>query len=72
MKTHNEHCRMSFGRPTKEEGKCPRCDELRSGAAPRKGWGHAKKQAEMRFTQSLKRHDCKASRCGPVCTFGDW
>lgn len=33
---HNSECKMSFGRPTKQEGICPRCDELRSGAKPRK------------------------------------
>lgn len=58
-----------FGRLT--EG-CPRCEELRAGAAPVR-WASAR-QAEIdaRFRRELAEHDCKASGCGPVCTFGDW
>lgn len=69
---HNERCRMAFGRPTREIGACPRCDELRSGAAPRKSWGYAKKEAERCLTAAIRAHDCVASRCGPVCTAFDW
>ena len=35
---HNQKCEMSFGRPTKKENVCPRCDELKNGATPRKWW----------------------------------
>lgn len=51
---------------------CPRCDELKAGAAPVKGWGARKKEQEAEFTRALKAHDCKVSNCGPVCTFGGW
>jgi len=58
-----------FGR--KLEG-CPRCDELKAGAAPVKGWGAAAREREAQFIKDLKAHDCKKSGCGPVCTFGEW
>lgn len=35
---HNHKCKLAFGKPTKTIGDCPRCDELREGAEPRKGW----------------------------------
>lgn len=45
---------------------CPRCDELLAGAAPR----------AAHFTPRPVRvalpHDCKASRCAIVCTWGEW
>lgn len=31
-----------------------------------------RKEREAQFLRALKAHDCKASRCGPICTFGDW
>lgn len=52
------------------KGDCARCDELREGAAPRgRYWT---KSYERLSTAAIKAHDCKSSRCGPVCTFGDW
>lgn len=47
---------------------CPRCDELLAGAKPVR-WA-----CEPVFTRvaSIRAHDCKASRCAPICTFGDW
>ena len=54
-----------FGRLT---GGCPRCDELQAGAAPKKGWGRS-----SRFDgHSTKKHSCRESNCGPICTWGDW
>lgn len=72
---HNEKCRMAFGRPTKEVGACPRCDELRAGAPARQGYGLSRSQKatrEAQFRASLKAHDCKKSNCSYICTFGDW
>lgn len=66
---HKTDCKMSFGR---KDATCPRCQELLAGAEPRKGWGHAKREQERRQIEAIRRHDCKASNCGPVCTFGDW
>jgi len=55
----------SFGRKTPG---CPRCDELIAGAAP--GAWHA---TPRRFSGvSTMAHDCAASRCAPICTFGDY
>lgn len=78
-KTETKHnpdtCKMAFGRPTKEVGVCPRCDELRNGAPARKGWGMSqreRKESEERFREALRAHDCTKSNCGPICTFGDW
>lgn len=70
--THNDQCRMAFGRPTKQAGTCPRCDELREGAAPRKGWGDHKRRFEAQRSEAIRRHDCKLAGCSYVCTFGDW
>jgi hypothetical protein len=55
-----------FGRKT---AGCPRCEELLAGAAP-VVWGQ--RTADHSIMAELRAHDCKASRCGPVCTFGDW
>ena len=51
---------------------CPRCLELANGAAPIKGWGQRQREAEAEQMEAIRKHDCKASHCGPVCTFGDW
>lgn len=59
---HNDKCVMAFGKYS-PIGDCPRCDELRNGAAPRKGW--------FRKVEPVRPHDCKLSRCGPICTHGD-
>jgi hypothetical protein len=31
-----------------------------------------RKAEERRRIAEIRAHDCKVSRCGPVCTFGDW
>lgn len=69
---HNNKCKMAFGKPTKDDGICPRCDELRNGAKPRKGWGWQKKEFERRSLESIRNHNCIQSHCGSVCTFGEW
>jgi hypothetical protein len=51
---------------------CPRCDELKAGAAPVQGWGAKRKEDDAKRLQEIRNHDCKKSKCGPVCTFGDW
>lgn len=38
MTRHNDKCSMAFGKPSKHTD-CPRCEDLKAGAAPRKGWG---------------------------------
>jgi hypothetical protein len=43
---------------------CPRCEELKAGAAPT-SWN-------IKAKQPVYKHDCKASRCGIVCTYGEW
>lgn len=58
-----------FGR--REPG-CPRCAELSAGAPVRKGWGAAKRAFEAAHIAEVRAHDCRAAKCGPVCTFGDW
>lgn len=68
---HNHLCTMAFGRKS-DAGVCPRCDELRAGAPVRASWhkGHFEQKAQERA--AIRNHDCKASRCAIVCTFGDW
>jgi hypothetical protein len=41
---HNETCKMAFGNPSQHDN-CPRCNELKAGAAPRKGWADMARQA---------------------------
>ena len=57
-----------FGRKT---AGCPRCDELLAGAKP-VVWRHYRRDDEARRIREIRAHNCKASNCGPVCTFGDW
>ena len=58
-----------FGRLT---GGCPRCDELRAGAAPKKGWGRSSRYNGGYSSKKLALHSCKESNCGPICTWGEW
>ena len=51
-------------------GECRRCDELRFGLPP-VSWAGSRGRNELRCDK-LRKHDCTASRCGPICTFGDW
>lgn len=66
---HKEECKMAFGR---KDSTCPRCQELLAGAKPRAGWSDNKRMFEAQSREYNRNHDCKASNCGPVCTFGDW
>jgi len=68
MTTKHTHT-VVFGR--KVAG-CPRCDELKNGAAPVQWRGASKQAFELQRRAEIRRHDCKASRCGPVCTYGDY
>ena len=67
MTTHNH--KLVFGR---NEAGCPRCEELKNGAEPVKGWGWRKRESDARRTLEIRNHDCKKSGCGPVCTAFDW
>jgi len=74
---HTKHnltaCTMSFGRPSKLLGACSRCDELRAGAVPRRGWTkYGAKVWEAHRVRAIAAHDCAKSKCGPVCTAFDW
>jgi len=50
---------------------CPRCDELKAGAAPVRWAPSRREQDELRAAE-IRAHDCKKSGCSVVCTFGDW
>jgi hypothetical protein len=50
---------------------CPRCEELKAGAKPIK-WNTHKADEQKRLIEAIRRHDCKASGCGPVCTAFDY
>jgi len=67
MTTQHTHP-VVFGR--KVAG-CPRCGELVAGA-PVVRWRQSSKQADAQRCREIRAHNCKASGCGPVCTFGDW
>ena len=51
-------------------GECRRCDELRFGMPPVK-WAD-KRACQAVTLAAIRAHDCKASRCGPVCTAFEW
>ena len=55
---------------------CPRCLELTGGAVAIKGWGsrgrYSGHQTDEQIRKAIRAHDCKASKCGPVCTTFDW
>jgi hypothetical protein len=65
MTTKHTHP-MVFG---KREAGCPRCAELASGAAPIT-W--ARRDDDRQRSHEVRAHDCERSRCGNVCTFGDY
>ncbi|MGQ4733384.1 hypothetical protein ACUN3E_37720 [Streptomyces sp. Ju416(a)] len=59
----------NFGRRVDD---CGRCDELAAGAEPIRWNQSARQQEETRRIAEIRVHDCRASGCGPVCTYGDW
>lgn len=71
---------LPFGRKA-PVGQCPRCDQLRNGAAPRTlSWveDQNRKLAYDRADQAAHRAHFavngphQTGLCGSVCTFGDW
>lgn len=68
MTTKHNHP-VVFGR--KVDG-CPRCEELKAGAEPVRWAGAQRKDDDYRRLREVRAHDCRASRCMTVCTFGDW
>jgi phage FluMu protein Com len=71
---------LPFGRKA-PEGQCPRCDELRNGAAPREAHpaiqaANRQRQWEAQSLADVREHFAsekhRSGGCGPVCTFGDW
>lgn len=48
---HNHTCTMAFGNPSNHND-CPRCNELKNGAAPRKGWNAIKQDRTNQFLSS--------------------
>lgn len=43
---HNSTCTMAFGNFSSHDN-CPRCNELKAGAAPRKSWNDVKRAANV-------------------------
>lgn len=73
---HNDACTMAFGRFSKRND-CPRCNELKSGAAPRAGWQAGyfsnKKAQEARTLAAIRSHDFAACAAkSGCCTCFDW
>lgn len=72
---HGTNCKMAFGR---KDPNCPRCQELLAGAPARTRFGESPEYAAMkkRNAENERRwnreHDCVKSKCGPVCTWGQW
>lgn len=61
---------LVFGR-CKDVSDCPRCAELNAGARPVR-WGPSRAQQDAQRVAEIRAHNCQASRCGRVCTFGQW
>jgi hypothetical protein len=65
----------SFGRLA-SPGACARCDELRAGAPARRfAWAERSRRdraAEAARLEAIRKHDCRAAGCGPVCVAFDW
>ena len=75
---HATDCGRVFNR---YDAACPRCQELKAGAAPRQGWQgpyfSEKAHREAMWKRGLDEHFAPngphaKGLCGPVCTFGDW
>lgn len=66
---HKADCSRAFSH---KDMTCPRCIELANGATPRAGWSDSKRKFEAQSIAAIKAHNCKASNCMSVCTFGDW
>ena len=68
---HSVDCKMSFGR---KDLRCPRCVELAHGSTPRARFNGRLTRADQDAlrVRANRMHDCTKSRCGVVCTFGDW
>jgi hypothetical protein len=66
--TCNDGQGPAFGRKT---AGCPRCDQLLAGAAPVR-WHESSAQRDARMVAEIRAHNCRASGCGRVCTFGEW
>lgn len=72
---------LPWGRKA-EPGKCPRCDELRAGDAPREAPPAIRKAAARQADDDRRSAEIKAhfapggphatGACGPVCTAHDW
>ena len=72
MTTNTPHaatCRRAFGRLDAE---CPRCQELQAGAPARSWRGSRRAEQQLQRIAEIRAHDCRASKCGPVCTAFDW
>jgi hypothetical protein len=68
---HVAHCAMAFGRYDAEH--CARCGELAQGAESRSNPGYGRRaRVDAQRRAEIARHDCRAMRCGPVCTAFDW
>lgn len=53
---------------------CPRCSEIKSGTGePVVKWSmSASKRSDAQRSMEIRNHNCVTSRCGVVCTFGDY
>ena len=60
-----------FGRKA-PAGECQRCDELSAGK-PAVEWSGARKaRLQCAAIAAIRAHDCAASGCMSICTFGEW
>lgn len=67
MTTKHTHP-MVFGR---REAGCPRCEEMNAGS-PAVRWSMKGYNPREDVMAQIRAHDCKKSKCGPVCTAFDW
>lgn len=75
---HSPSCRMAFGRLDPQN--CARCEEReqerKQGIEARTNAAVEAKQRNAYYQSmrdaEIRNHDCKAERCGIVCTRFDW
>ena len=66
---HNDSCTMAFGRPS-QHCNCPRCEELKTGAEPRKAWGWRQKQMDERRRLAMAEHFKKGGKHDQIMAAG--
>jgi hypothetical protein len=66
---HNDSCTMAFGRLS-AHCNCPRCEELKSGSAPRKAWDHRQKEYDRMRRSAMAQHFAPGGKHDQIVAVG--